>query len=524
VRSARLLDSLFGIDGRSLATFRIGVGALVLLDLWTRASAIEQHYSDLGVLPRDAYARLLAVSDWQWSIHFLTGSVVGQSILFLIAAVAACALTAGYRTRLAAVVTWFMLVSLQARNPMVLYGADQLLRLLLFWSMFLPLGCTWSIDRWRATFPSPATTRHLSMASGALLLQPCVMYFVAGLLKLNPSWQSGSALTHALSADMYVTPFGRMLSGYLPFLAVLSQAVPWIELLAVVPLLMPWRTTAFRIAGLLLLTAFHLGVSAVLSTGLFPATAFVALVPFIPAQVWDRLAVGLRSFVGPPVARGRLSSQPARRANPRGISTATQLLVAALFAYGLVWNVVGLRLEEYTAQQSLNWARQWWSEGRTGVPLSFRDYTVERMMGGFGWIGRVSALHQRWDMFSRVGPQISGWPVIIGTLTDGRKMNLLDGDTPSGPVSHLLPAAPLTSYKGTRWRVYFTGLRGSGLQAARELLPAVVTRDWERQNPGLKLESLRILFAKPANASGGSPPVKNEVWYDGPPTGPSTGA
>src|SRR5690606_5269013 len=47
-----LLDRLFGIDLRALATFRICAGLLLLVDLLDRASSLELHYADAGVLPR----------------------------------------------------------------------------------------------------------------------------------------------------------------------------------------------------------------------------------------------------------------------------------------------------------------------------------------------------------------------------------------------------------------------------------------------------------------------------------------
>jgi hypothetical protein len=483
----RSFSRLFAIDPRSLAAFRIALGVIVLVDLWTRASAIEQHYSDLGILPRDAYERLLQVSPWQWSIHLLTGSVAGQSVLFVVAAAAACAMIAGYRTRAATAVSWFMLVSLQARNPMVLYGADQLLRLLLFWAMFLPL---------ERSGARPTILRHVSMASAALLLQPCVMYFFAALLKWNSSWQSGSALGHALASDMYVTSFGRMLAGSPALVATFGRAVPWIELLAPLLLLMPWRTSSFRMIAFPVLVAFHLAMGAALHTGLFPLVTIAALIPFVPSEVWDRLGIGV-AIAAPEVA----PSNTWRAA-------ALQALVALLFVYAVAWNVVGLKAEEYAAQQNFAWMKEWWSEGRKGIPLSFRDYAVERMMGPLGWLGRVTALQQRWDMFERVGPEYRGWPVAIGMLADGTKVNVLDATAPAEVQAHVAPEDPLPLYPGTRWLVYFTYLRTSGTQAARELLPAVMTRDWERRNPGKKLESLQILFVQP-------PPGKIELWYDG---------
>ena len=510
---ARLWDRLFGVDGRSLAAFRIGLGALVVADLLTRAPAIAQHYTDGGVLPRDAFARLVALSDWHWSIHLWTGSVAGQAALFLATAVAAGALLLGYRTRTATAVTWLLVVSMQARNPMVLYGADQLLRLLLFWAMFLPLGAVWSIDRRLAGAPLGAPVRHRSAASAVLLLQPCVMYVFAGVLKQNPAWHSGQALVHALSADMYAKPFAQMLSSQPAFLGLLTHVVPWVELLAPALLFVPWATARFRVIGLIVLGAFHVGIALVLTTGLFQPLALVALLPFVPGEAWDRL----RAVTGRGHAADRVVTRDRGRVPRRTVAAlARDGLVAGLFVYVLVWNVGGLRIDEYSMRHTLSWAREWWAEGRAGVPLSFRDYAVERRLGRAGWIGRVLHLHQRWDMFHRVGPQVRGWPLVIGTTRDGHQISVLEGGRTFEGVAHPRPARPLAFYPSVRWRVYFTYLRTPGVGPARALVAPVVTRDWNERHPERTIETLRIVFVSPDREE---PTRREDVWYDGPAVG-----
>jgi hypothetical protein len=519
-----LRERLFAIDGRSLAVFRIGLGATVIVDLLTRAGALAQHYTDGGVLPRAAVARLFLLSDWHWSIHLWTGSVAGQAALFVLAGLIAGALIVGYRTRLATVLTWALLISLQARNPMVLYGADQLLRLLLFWSMFLPLGSVWSLDRRRRS--GPGEVRCVSVASAALLLQPCVMYVFSGLLKQNPAWESGTAILAALSAETYATPLGRELLRFPALLTALGHAVPWIELLAPVALFVPWATTAFRAAGLLVLVAFHAGIAAVLVTGLFPLIALTGLLPFIPGAAWDRLRTIVRAGRDGDEPRVAPTRRAAARRPPATSwrSTARAGLVAGLLAYTLVWNVAGLRIEEYTAAQSLAWYREWWAADRTGVPLTFRDYSVERRLGVLGWIGRVAGLQQRWDMFHRVGPEIRGWPLVVGTFGDGRRVSVLDGGRPFDEAFATPPGTALAAYPGARWLVYFTYLRTPGTRPARELLPAVVTRDWSRHHPGSELATLQMLFVQPTTTPDGASSLDGEVWYDGPASGPVTDA
>ncbi|HEY4220784.1 MAG TPA: hypothetical protein VGO62_05560, partial [Myxococcota bacterium] len=121
------------LDLRSLALLRIGMAVLLLADLADRAQYLREHYSDDGILPRADLALSQGLADW--SLHMASGSVAGQAVLFLIAAAVALLLLVGFHTRLAAVASFILLVSLQNRDPAVCYGADALLRALLFFSL-----------------------------------------------------------------------------------------------------------------------------------------------------------------------------------------------------------------------------------------------------------------------------------------------------------------------------------------------------------------------------------------------------
>ena len=148
----RVADTRFGevvgLDLRSMALFRILLGLLIIADLAGRVPNFRAHYTDEGVLPRDLL--ISSMSEWRWSLFLINGSVQFQVALFVITWVAAVMIIVGYRTRLMLFIAWVLIMSLQVRNPMVLSGADTLLRLTMFWSMLLPLGAIWSIDSRRA--------------------------------------------------------------------------------------------------------------------------------------------------------------------------------------------------------------------------------------------------------------------------------------------------------------------------------------------------------------------------------------
>src|SRR5881394_816094 len=144
-RPPRILSRLFEIDVRSLALFRVLVSAVLLGDLLNRARDLVAHYADAGVLPRDVLIRRWA-SGGHVSLHLVNGSPAGQALLFSVAVALGLCLRVGFRTRIAAFGPWALLMSLHTRNPLVLYGGDDLLRMLLFWGMFVPLGAAFSVD------------------------------------------------------------------------------------------------------------------------------------------------------------------------------------------------------------------------------------------------------------------------------------------------------------------------------------------------------------------------------------------
>src|SRR5262245_64238108 len=100
-----------------------------------------------------------------------------QAILFVAAGVSALALLVGHRTRLATIASWLLFTSLNTRNPMVVLGADVLLRVVLFWAMFLPLGARYSVDRAWLGATKDSRPRVLSAATVAYLLQIVLVYW-----------------------------------------------------------------------------------------------------------------------------------------------------------------------------------------------------------------------------------------------------------------------------------------------------------------------------------------------------------
>jgi len=283
----------FGIDLRTLALFRVLVAAMVIADLASRLRDLTAHYSDDGVLPRSALLQMNG--SWPMSLHVLSGSAIWQGTLMGLAALVALALLVGYRTRTATVVSWLLLVSLITRNPTLVQGGDNLLAMLLFWGMFLPLGARFSVDTALDRSAVPAPNLHFSAATVALLLQVMSVYFFSALLKSGPSWVSdGTAVAHALNIDHLATPVAVWFRQFEAPMTALTHYVWWLELLGpvlmFVPLVQPW----LRLGLQWMFITMHVGFFMSLAIGLFPFVSIASLSAFTPGSVWDWLEAKLQ--------------------------------------------------------------------------------------------------------------------------------------------------------------------------------------------------------------------------------------
>jgi predicted DCC family thiol-disulfide oxidoreductase YuxK len=282
------LKTVFGIDLRTLALFRVMVALMILADLVSRARDLTAHYTDAGILPRAEHLRL--PGGWRWSFHLVGGSATVEAVLFAIAALIALALLVGYRTRLATVLSWLFLASLQARNPTLIQGGDNLLLLLLFWGMFLPLGARFAIDAALDRRAGPAPNAYCSVATAALLVQCMSVYFFSALLKSGPEWwPDGTAVYFALHLDHLATPFAVWFRQFSPVLAGLTYYVWVLELIG--PILMfvaigfPW----VRLGLQAMFITMHIGFILCLDIGLFPFISITSLLAFTPGVAWDWL-------------------------------------------------------------------------------------------------------------------------------------------------------------------------------------------------------------------------------------------
>jgi len=450
-----------GADLRSLAVFRIALSCLVGADLIGRAQALRAHYTDAGVLPRAVLTESFSRTA-QACLHLATGSVSGEAVLFAAGVFAALALMIGWRTRAACAATWALTVSLQCRNPAVLYGMDNLLRLLLFWGMFVPLGARFSIDSAGQHLPDGSKENHFSMGTAALLLQVTTMYWFAAAAKSGEEWlKEGSALYYAFHIEHMKTPLAVWLLQFPGALKLLTFAAVHWEWAGALLLLSPIAFVRARLIALGGFLALQVGIFLTLRVGLFPWANLVALIPFIPSEGWRFF--GKLSLRGPTVSsRFRDIS---RRLPPGGppmfrLSRAGQAAVLVCGLYAFAWNLA-----------------------------SFPP--AEPALPGWFWTpGFLLRLDQDWSMFAPFPMKDTGWYVVRGVLSGGRPVDLLRWTIGEPPAGRQEP--PMSNY---RWRKYLFNLREDYWSDQRIHYAKYLCREWGRTRPEEEaLKQVEIIY------------------------------
>ena len=282
---------VFSIDYRSLAFFRISLGFLILFDLYVRSKELAAHYTDFGVLPRGIFLEKFSNKFWI-SIHLANGSIFFQGFLFIIAAIFAIALILGYKTRIATIFSWFLLISLQSRDPLVLQGGDILFRMLLFWAIFLPLGEKYSFDEVLKEKKGQEAKNGSALSFGTfgIMLQFAFVFIFSALLKTGAEWfPDGTAIYYALSIDQFATWLGKFLLGFPNLIHYFTYFVFFLELFGPVLFFVPLFFKQIRTFAIFLFLMLFIGMGTNLNLGPFPWICSTALIVFIPPWLWDKL-------------------------------------------------------------------------------------------------------------------------------------------------------------------------------------------------------------------------------------------
>jgi hypothetical protein len=110
------------------------------------------------------------------------------------------------------------------------------------------------------------------------------------------------------------------------------------------------------------------------------------------------------------------------------------------------------------------------------------------------WLGDLTRLDQSWSIFAPNPPRDDGWHVILGTIKNGERVNLLREDA---VISWDKPTIKQRNklYKNMQWRTYFINLNRN---IGKQLYPHYgnyLCQQWNNNHsPSQQLENIEIYF------------------------------
>lgn len=432
---------------------RIGVGMVLLIDLFIRSLSIRAFFTDEGVLPLE----VLKAYNWNpyyFSLHAVSGALWWQVLLFLVNALCIFLLIRGYRTRLLTFICWVFLTSLQNRNPFILQGGDDLLRLILLWGIFLPWGERYSGKA--SSYPD----RSFSFAHVGYILLIASVYFFSALLKTHAEWhEEGTALYYALSLDQLRLPLGTLLYQFPGLMKVLTPGVYYLELLAPLLIVLPVTNYRIRLAGVIAIGLLHIGIAGTLYVGLFYIIGLVTLLGMLPSAWMDRLDARLG------IRRQAIEeeAEPPAGFIRETFTALLNTLIILIVCYCLVLNLGNVKKFPYVLDPSL---------------VKF---------------GNALRLEQSWGMFSPSVYKDDGFYIYSGYTKTGHYIDLKrDGQ----PLSYSKPNSIVSEFESDRWRKFGENYLFNNNNYMRPYFCKYLIRSWNRQHPEDPVTDLSILFMK----------------------------
>jgi vitamin K-dependent gamma-carboxylase-like protein len=181
-----------------LALMRVVFGALMVAWTISLIPDVDSMLSSNSIVPDQPVQFGLQRSIW--GILGFTSSHAVLVLVVVLLGISAVLLMVGLATRVAAVVLWLLLMSIERRNPLVFNSGDVLLRMLAFYFMLAPSGAAYSVDAWlrdgRRLLPAPA---RAIWPLRLMQVQLSVIYLFAVWGKVKgTTWNDGTAVSYAM--------------------------------------------------------------------------------------------------------------------------------------------------------------------------------------------------------------------------------------------------------------------------------------------------------------------------------------
>ena len=449
MKPSAFIQKYYALDQRALALMRIALGLIIVSDLLIRFSDLKAFYSNEGMWPEQIMCNL----GWHqgfWTIHSLFTNTGWLVFVFLIHILLGTCLVLGYKTRLSTLLVWLLYVSLHNRNVFILQSGDDLLRLVLLISLFLPWGNCYSIEskKQQTTYP------YYPLANMAYLILIASVYLFTALLKTSEEWHSeGTALYYALSLEQLRLPLvGDFIYRFPTLLKILTHTVYGIELILPILILWPSRKSHNRGIAFSFILLLHVGIGLTLFVGLFFWISIGAALALLPSYAIDKFEL---------LVFKQRSNQTTSHPPPQLLAYSINGFLALLLFLSTTFNLSGL---------------PW-----------FRFQLRSEML----CVVNALRLNQYWGMFSPNILKKDGWLVYHGVDKSGRQWDL---HTNSNYVDYKKPGHIVNRYKNDRWRKLSENMQNGNFLFLRHLYSNYYLKQWNKTHPEKQIATLNLFF------------------------------
>jgi len=266
----------------TLGVVRIAFGIVVLGWTVSLAPDLKTFFSSSGIVPTQPNAR------WWFDPLKSFNSDTALYILYAVLLVGAICLLIGYWSRVASIIVFLGILTLERRNPYMFNSGDVLVRNIAFYLMLTPSGLALSLDRLRKArdhfweYPSrPLWGLRL------IQVQLSVTYAATVWAKvMGTTWNNGTAVSFALrigDLERFHTP------GFITHNLFISNLMTLGTLALEASLaILVWNRKA-RPYVLTLGVLMHISIAISIMVGFFSMAILVAYLAFIPPDTMERV-------------------------------------------------------------------------------------------------------------------------------------------------------------------------------------------------------------------------------------------
>ncbi|MGE4132575.1 MAG: HTTM domain-containing protein [Bdellovibrionales bacterium] len=247
-------------DSAALSRYRVFLGLLIFFHYLAHFPHWDAFYGPNGFSQNHGYFLLFRWLD-----------PLPPQILWWVGLLAALAVAIGWETWIGILVLFLLQTARNQTNFAVVNGEDLVLRMLLFWSLFLRLDGHWSLKN--SILPWPRLGGGLWALRAAQVCVASIYFFsLPKKLAADPAWLDGSIMYYVFANTTWSRVDLPALTTFQPIYSILTYFTIVIE--GVFPLLVWWER--FRLPLTLFMLSLHFGIAFLLANVTFFSLAMVA--------------------------------------------------------------------------------------------------------------------------------------------------------------------------------------------------------------------------------------------------------